>query len=67
MTDTTAFCTACIFDKVALADSSPQAKLFMDAACHRKDYDMLIGEDGRCYYCGKSGLVLHYMIPELTD
>jgi len=54
MTDTKAFCTKCI-GKVAPAHSSP------------KDNGMLIGEDGRCYYCGKSGLVVHYMIPELTE
>jgi len=61
MTDTKAFCTKCIC-KVALAHSSP-----LDAACHSKDNRMLIGEDGFCYHCGKSGLVVHYMIPGLTE
>jgi hypothetical protein len=61
MTDTKAFCTKCI-RKVALAHISP-----MDAACHSQDHGMLIGEDGRCSHCGKSGLVVHYMTPELTE
>jgi len=63
---TNAFCTECIC-KVALADSSPQAKIFMDTAWNSKDKEMLIGEDGRCFHCGKSGLVVHYIIPESTD
>jgi len=54
MTNTKAYCTECIC-KVALAHSSP------------KDNGMLIGEDGLCFHCGKSGLVVYYMILESTE
>ena len=65
MTYTEAFCTECIC-KVALADSSPQAKIFVDAGRHSKTSVMLIGEDGRCFNCGRSGLVVYYLLPDLT-
>jgi len=60
MPTTEAFCTECIC-KVALGDHSPQAKIFVDARSHFKNNEMLIGEDGRCFNCGKSGLVVYYM------
>ena len=62
---TEAFCTACICN-VALGDTSPQAKRFVDASRHSKMNKILIGEDGRCFHCGKSGLVVHCMTPEPT-
>ena len=63
---TEAFCTECI-SNVALGDTSPPAKMFIDFARHSKDNEMLIGEDGLCFHCGKSGLVVHYRIPESTQ
>ena len=62
MTDTEALCIECIC-KAALGDSSPQANIFVDARRHSKNNEMLIGEDGRCFNCGKSGLVVYYMMP----
>jgi hypothetical protein len=61
MTSTEAFCTECIC-KVALGDSSPEAKIFVAARRHSNKYEMLIGEDGRCFNCGKSGLVMSYIM-----
>ena len=61
---TEAFCTACLCN-VALGDTSPQAKRFVDASCNMNG--MLIGDDGHCFHCGKSGLVVLCMIPEPTN
>jgi len=33
----------------------------VDARCHSKKNEMLTGEDGRCFHCGKYGLVVYYM------
>jgi hypothetical protein len=66
MTDTKAFCTTCICN-VGLDDSSPEAKISVAARRHSEKNEMLIGEDGHCFYCGKSGLVVYYMIPESTE
>ena len=63
---TEAFCTECICN-VALGDTSPQAKDFVDARRHSKQNQMLIGEDGLCFHCGKPGLVVYYMMPVLTE
>ena len=62
---TEAFCTECICN-VALGDTSPQAKSFVEVGRHSQKNEMLIGEDGRCFHCGKSGLVVYYMTLELT-
>ena len=59
MTYTEAFCTECIC-KGALGDSSLEARKFVDARRHSKKNEMLIGEDGRCFNCGKLGLVVYY-------
>jgi len=63
---TEAFCTECICT-VALGDTSPQAKRFVDVGRHSQKNEMLIGEEGRCFHCGKSGLVVYYMVGEFTE
>jgi len=65
MTSTQAFCTECI-SNVALDDSSPQAKIFVDAHRCSKQNQMLILEDGLCSRCGKPDLIVYYMMPEST-
>lgn len=60
---TEGFCTECICN-VALSDTSPQAKRFVDVGRHSKMNEMLIGENGRCFHCGKPGLVVYYIIDE---
>ena len=63
MIDTEGFCTECICN-VALSDTSPQAKDLLTSSRHSKMNEMLIGENGRCFHCGKSGLVVYYIIDE---
>ena len=65
MISTEAFCTACICN-VALGDTSPEATRFVEASRYSNKKEMLIGDDGICYHCGKSGLVVRCMIPEST-
>jgi len=61
-----AFCTACICT-VARDNDSPKAKIFNGSRRPSTQNAMLIGEDGRCCQCGKTGLVVYYMIPESTE
>jgi hypothetical protein len=60
MNDTKPSCSACL---------SHEAKAKTTVAAHSpsEKNEMLFGEDGRCFHCGKSGLVLYYMIPESIE
>lgn len=58
---TESFCIRCLC-KVSLNDGSPESRTFLDASRPSQRNEVVLGEDGVCFTCGKKGRVVYFKI-----